>query len=351
MVKVLVLTRLFRGVPMGYGSEFEKQGCEIKTIISEVECSRWNFLYRVRKRLGLSNEKYMIRKDKMFAKLVCDTCESFSPDIIYVCHGTQLRADTVNLLKEKYYVVVDLIDRLEFFPSLINYVGHYHMVYSYIKADCEYLQNKKINCKYLPAVGNPDVFFPIEIEKDIDICFVGATYPEKFYGDRVQIINRLITDFPDCRIFVGGSCAPLRRPIKFVRWFFNRRYRTIYNNRDIDSVECNMIYNRSKICLNINRINTGEGWSERFGNIMFAGSFQIATYNKAIEETFGKMVETFKSYEELRNKIRHYLSNYQLLNEKAQDGHILYQQKVNELREKLDVVSDVLDGYTKFKKV
>ena len=349
MTKVLVLTRMFRGVPMGYGSEFQKRGCEVRTVTSEVECSKWNIVYRIRKRLGLSNERYLERKAIDFAKKINEICEEFSPDIIYVCHGTQLRGQDIDALKEKYYIVVDLIDRLEFFPSLLDRVGHYHKVYSYIKADCEFLEERGVNCKYLPAIGNPEVFYPLNITKDIDICFVGATYPEKYYGDRLVILDRLIADFPDRRIFVGGACAPLRRPVKFFSWLLNSKRRKVYNNRDITSDECNTIYNRSKICLNINRINTGEGWSERLGNIMFSGSFQIVTSNEAIKKTFGEMLDTFASYEELKEKIEFYLSDEPMLAEKTKLGHELYLEKVAEMKADLDIVDDVLQGLSEYK--
>lgn len=349
MKRVLVLTRKFRGTLLGYGSEFEKYGCTVKTIISSVYCSKWNILFRIRNRFGQSNDKYMERKDRRFAKRIFEICEEFKPDIIYVCHGTQLRSDTVDTLKKKYYMVADLVDKLEFFPVLKDYVGHYDMVYTYIKADCEYLNNHNIMCKYLPAIGNSRVFYPMNINKDIDICFVGATYPEKFYGDRKELIDRLIEDFPDAKIFVGGECAPIRRPEKFLQWFFNKKRRQVYNNRDINSEECNVIYNRTKICLNINRINTGDGWSERFGNIMFSGSFQIVTYTEAIERTFGDMVETFHSYEELRDKIKFYLSHYDILEKRASNGYNMYLKKVQNIQKELNIIEDILENSKKLR--
>lgn len=194
----------------------------------------------------------------------------------------------------------------------------------------------------MPATGNSHIFKKMDCKKDIDIAFVGATYPESYYGNRLEIINRLIEDFPDKKIFIGGQCAPLRRPKKFIKWFFDSKKRSIFNNRDIDSYECNKIYNRSKICLNINRINTGEGWSERFGNIMFSGSFQIVNYNRFIAETFGDAVETFQSYDELREKIRYLLNNSDELGRRTEKGYLKYRNIIEKQWEKFNIVEDVI---------
>lgn len=350
MKRVLALTREFRGVPMGYIEEFKKAGCTVKIITSLVDCPKWNIIFRIKKRIGLSNESYYKRKDKKFAKKVLQICDEFQPDIIYVCHGTQLRPATIELLKKKYLIVVDLIDRLEFFPALKEYVPYYDVVYTYNKDDCEYMQKEGINCKFMPAIGNPNIFKKKNVEKDIDICFVGATYPESYYGDRLEIINRLIKDFPDKRIFVGGQCAPLRRPIKFLRWYTDKKKRTVFNNKDIDSYECNEIYNRSKICLNINRINTGEGWSERFGNIMYSGTLQIVTYNDTIVNTFGNAVETFKTYEELRNKIHDLLEDENELEKKTIHGYQAYKRISGDLWNQFNLVDDVFKEYEKLRR-
>lgn len=349
MTRVLVLSRIFRGVTMGYGEEFKQAGCTVKTITSLVDCSKWNIIFRLKKRIGLSNESYFIRKDKSFAKKVISICEEFHPDIIYVCHGTQLRPDTINYLKSRYYIVVDLIDRLDFFPKLKEYVPYYNMVYTYNKDDCEIMNNQGIECRYMPATGNPHIFKKMNINKDIDICFVGATYPEASYGDRLVIMNKLIDDFPDKRIFVGGQCAPIRRPEKFIRWITDKRKRKVFNNKDIDSYECNIIYNRSKICININRINTGDGWSERFGNIMYSGAFQIVTYNENIVRTFGDAVETFKSYDELKDKIKYLLDNEDELNARTEYGYKEYSRITNSLWNSFNIVDDVLKDYKEWK--
>ena len=342
-IKVLVLTRKFRGTTVGFGQDFEEKGCIVKTIVSEVECSRWNIFFRIKNRLGISNKRYMERKDRRFAQYIFNVCREFRPDVIYVCHGTQLRIDTIEKLKKECLLVADLIDRLDFFPVLYEAVPHYDLVYTYNRPDADFLSEQGINCKYMPAIGNHRIFMNKKCNKDIDISFIGATYPEKFYGDRMEIINRLIDDFPEAKFFVGGQCAPLRRPEKFFKWVVNRRRRESINNKDITAAESNAIYNRSKICLNINRINTGDGWSERLGNIMFTGAFQLVTYSKSIEKELGDCVETFCDYDELSNKIKYYLSHDDERISKAEAAYRLYLSKVNEISKEINLVDDVIN--------
>ena len=51
MKKVLVLTRNFRGVELGFGKEFEEKNCVVKTVVSEVYCSKWNIVFRIKNRI------------------------------------------------------------------------------------------------------------------------------------------------------------------------------------------------------------------------------------------------------------------------------------------------------------
>ena len=137
-MKVLVLTRKFYGELMGIGDAFESAGCEVRTIISPTVCTNWNIYIRMKMRLGLSIDNYMRAKDKRFAKKINNICMEYNPDIIYTCHGTQLRAETLDELSKRYFLAADMSDRLDFFPELYDIVGHYDVVYTYSQEDCDY---------------------------------------------------------------------------------------------------------------------------------------------------------------------------------------------------------------------
>ena len=83
----------------------------------------------------------------------------------------------------------------------------------------------------------------------------------------------------------------------------------------------NDLYNRSKIVLNIQCLQSKNGWSSRLAEISGSGAFQIVDFNQYIYEELGNNMVTYTDYKDLKNKLVHYLNNESKIIEMKQKEH------------------------------
>lgn len=309
MRALIVSTERPNGIAFELIKSFQNHNFQIEMIHSPMVCTKWNLFIRLKRRFGMNIESYLDKKSNRFEKRVIKKCMKFRPDVVCDLGAFLLNESVIENIKEQCLIVTILLDRLCFFPRLFKTVGFYDLVYTYSKEDNDFLCAKGIRCKFNHAMGERYSFFPIHMKKTVDVFFVGSMYPEKDYGYRYELLKKLIYDLPNVHFVVGGICAPLRRPRKFFEWFSQKPYRRSFLNKTLSKAECNVLYNKSKICLNLERVNTGNTWSGRLANILRTGSFVITKRNDELDKKFGNDIETFTNYDELKSSIIYYLSN------------------------------------------
>lgn len=305
--RVLVLTRNYHGQLVGSGTGFSGTDFSTITVTSPVNCSKWNFLIRLKIKLSLSVEAFQKRMDQKFNNQIRLLCDTFKPHIVYVVQGIQLDVDTVEYLKKTSFLVADLCDRLSLFPQLYDYLPHYDMVYTYSKDDSDALNSMGTPCIYIPTGTDTALFCPKDLQRDIDLSFVGI-----MYDDRREYLTKLVKELPEVKIRIWGEYAPPRLPLQYLKWLTDKRLKECFLNKEVTRQEVSEIYSRSKICLNMNRDNIGNGWSDRFANIAATKSFQLITYNEMVAELFAGCVGTFDSYEDLKQKVCYFVQQDQL---------------------------------------
>jgi len=102
---------------------------------------------------------------------------------------------------------------------------------------------------HLPLGYDEDIFFPVEVEKDIDICLVGNFYPI-LYQNRLDLIRKLGSDprFTKLKISVIGSAGnmelneSLKKELPSVDFLGKMVYKDI-----------NIVLNRSKVVVNLHQ--------------------------------------------------------------------------------------------------
>ncbi len=138
---------------------------------------------------------------------------------------------------------------------------------------------------YLPEAGNSNVHKPLNLKKDINVCFVGRNY-----GKRRSVVKFLKDNGINIEVYgIGWPSGPV----------------------SVDKMV--EIFSRSKIVLGIN-----DSWG---GGRFFAtcrdfeatlcGSMYITAKNDRIKECFddGKEIVLYKNNEDLLEKIKYYLSH------------------------------------------
>ena len=140
---------------------------------------------------------------------------------------------------------------------------------------------------YLPAGANPDVFVPVERERDIPVLFVG-----KNYGRRAAIVGRLAEQGIDVTCYGDG-----------------------WPRGTVTTAEMVALMNRARITLGIGE--TGDptllSLKGRDFEAPMAGAFYLTQHNPelAAHYALGTEIETWADVGELTAKVRYYLAKPQ----------------------------------------
>lgn len=326
-----------------YEGVFESYGCDVKYIIATTYGSQRDLKMRIKRKLSLNVDLDMDKKRDSLFEEIQDIAQSFKPNIILVVHGIHLREIHIEELKKKYFVAMFMSDKLALYPQIMKYAKYYDVVYTYALDDYETFKNAGVNCKYFPSLGNSRVYKYEELDRDIDVSFVGSLYPKQDYGNRYELLYRLIHDFPTKNIRIYGKCASIKMPIQYFKWITNSFVRERFLNRTITEKECNTVYNRSKICLCIEPM-TGNGWSSRLANMLRTNSFVLTTSNDAVEMMLKRCLITFKDYDDLKDKIEYFLNHKEERESIAEYGFKNYERQVSSFYE-MDRYKSLLDEY------
>lgn len=303
---VLVVTRKFHGTILGAINPSNVDKYNINAIFvwypvkfSKIDLILMPFykLFRVDVERLIENRKKKINSkiDLIFKK--------YKPLGVFVVQGIQLYPYLIDKFKQSSYVACQMADRISLFPELKEYIKHYEMIYTYSSEDAETIKAFGVEGKYVPPQGQ-DIYKPLSTKKTIDVSFVGV-----MYEDRLELLKKLVFDLPNVNfVFYGKYCSRFDFK-KNLEWLFNKRIHKCFKNREITEKKSCVLYNKSKICLNLNRENAGNSWAGRFASILRTKSFQIMTYNDLANDSFHNCLVLFNSVEELENQIVTYLED------------------------------------------
>lgn len=295
--------------PPMFIEELKKEGHKVFLLATSQTCSPFNVFIRFKIRMRMDISSFLKRKKEKFGKKVLAVAKENGADAICDVGGFRLTRNTIDLAKDNYATFLVLKDRLVFYNELEELSYHYDTVYTYSDDDAEELNKKGTRTICFHSKGKENEFYKMNCPKKYDVSFVGKMYPEKDYGHRYEILKKLAFDLPNTSIFVGGECAPLRRPKRFLEWVKSKRLRNVFCNRNLSIKQCNEVYNASRICINIEREGTGNTWSGRLTNLLHAGSFVLASTTGILTELFSNYLVTFSSYDDLKEKILYYLNH------------------------------------------
>lgn len=128
---------------------------------------------------------------------------------------------------------------------------YFDNVYVFEKSDINILADMGIQSSYLPLGYNGKIFFPKEEVRNIDISFIGMPDSERFHT--LEFISKYAVD-NGLSVYICGDWYDKKHFWR--KYKYAKKHPELYkfiNNRMVSAVEAADIYNRSKICLNINR--------------------------------------------------------------------------------------------------
>jgi len=269
--------------------------------------------------------------------------DEFLPNFVFVRLGNYLSNEIVKYMRKSSITILYLGDSLQLYPEMKEKVFDYDAVFSYENSDVDILRSKGINVYPLMGVYDKTQYYPLKIIKDIDISFIGAMYDE-----RIKILKRISKDFSEFKLLFIGNYSKKKYLIDYI-FHFNKKMRLSYMNTTVNFREANEIYNRSKICLNLNRKEANTGWNSRLCEILGTQSLQVVNYNKIVLDEFGDGIVTFTDYDDLKDKIQYFLTNDLDRNEIARKGYNAVSKHTNDakLREVIDIVLELKNIHEK----
>ncbi len=315
-LKCILVQPEFFGTENSTIKSLEDNGFDVIPIIRRIGFK--NPLLLLKQKLGFNMKR---NEDKYYSKLsaeIEELCLKEKPDVLFVTQGLQVLPDAVDRLRKHCITILGLSDRLSLFPQLKERVSHYDIVFTYSKEEIEILNNMSVSALYSYMGYDDTVYYPLDLEKDIDICFVGT-----MYGERRDILEKIAKDFPHYKIaFYGKYASPLHTD-EYFRWVRDPEIHRAFMNKNLKRAEVNELYNSSKICLNINRNNMSKEWTPRIVEIMGTNSFQIVKRNSLIEKDFHDCVCMYDGYDDLKRNIEYYLEHDEERKAMAEKGYII----------------------------
>lgn len=331
-MKVLFITNIRESDSFPfYIQDFVNKGHEVKICPIEGMFPRWNLVVRLKRRFGFNIRNNVQKRKRNLEGKILAYVDEFKPDIVCEINCMMLNAHCADKIRKKCFLTAKMIDRINFFPEYYEegFSKHYDVIYTYSLDDYELINSISNNCVFIPAMCEEAVYHNDNLKRDIDISFIGKIYPEKDYGDRYKILCKLVNDMPKLNIFIGGECAPLRHPKKFIEWHSNPLYKKAFNNKQISKNECNEIYNKSKIAISMERNGTGNSWSGRLVNLFGTNTFVLASDDsEMLKNYFEGCYVHFNNYDDLKEKIHFYLENEEKRNRVANKAY----QRIQELK-------------------
>ena len=135
--------------------------------------------------------------------------------------------------------------------EFIKKLKFYNRVYAFEKKDVPYLKQAGINAEYLPWGYSEKFFYNMSVNEDIDISFIGMPDDDRLktaeclaqYASEHNLNFRIYGEWYDKRHF-------------WRKYKYSKQHPYLYEcieNRMVSAAESAKIYNRSKLCMNINR--------------------------------------------------------------------------------------------------
>lgn len=188
------------------------------------------------------------------------------------------------------YFPDDILVYSQYEPLIAKLGPHYDMVYTFDLYSID--KFRELGCKqvkWLPSYTGKDMFYDMELRRDIDICFIGS-----INESRKIMLEKVKKEFP---------------------------LKIILFEQGIKGFKYAQAMNRSKIVLNLAQGNTGT--SQRVFEGMACGAFMLTNYIGIDERLFNDREHLcyWKDEKQLLNLIRFYLDiNEETRKQIAQTG-------------------------------
>lgn len=260
----------------------------------------------------------------------------FSPDLVLLIRGISFRDDVLMQIKKTTPLFGWWIEKEERMEEAFREINLFDWYY-FMNSSCIETGTQRgfLNMSLLRHAVDPDAFYPMDnIEKEFDICFVGNWSPKRqvFIESLLKVTNNIV---------IYG-----RKWVK--KNLFNIELRRCVKGKYIDGKEMVMLYNKSRIVLNITNWGFGEGkkrsgMNMRILEVPATGAFLLTDGSRDMDAivTPGRHIAVYESIEDCVRLAKYYLNNTAERELIAKEGciHVRNNYTYN------DVVNHIIDTY------
>lgn len=270
------------------------------------------------------------------------TATEYAPTIFFAQNESDILPETIEEIRSRGAITVNLNGDYAFDSARYQYLPisfkHYDVILYGEKMWLENYRRIAPRTRFYKTVGAyaEKYFFPVDASREqrlsefaADCSFAGSAYGFKAEGHyRVEILNSVA----DLGLAIWGGDA-------WERYFgYFPRLRGCYRGRSLSFDELNLLYQASSINLNITNPQCLTTFQQRFFEVAAAGGFQIADWKEELFDYADEnQLATFRTIDELRDKIGYYLSHEservamaRALHERIVAGKHTYADRMNE---------------------
>lgn len=304
MKKILIVGPLFFGYSKSVAKAFEKQGFAVDLFDEWTEGSVDNFKEKIVYNLSRDKHVFFNNKYEQFNSSIRKRYAASNPDMVFIIRGAILTKETL-LFMNKSKLILWMMDSIFTVPNTLRNIALYDHVFLFEKEDIPVLkQQHNINGYFLPLALDESVYFPVpSAEKPIDILFVGNLYEK-----RIALFNKIIERFPGINLKIYGHYFSKLRNLR--RYLF-RKDKKYYTNAVVSPSELNILYSKTKICLNVHHSQSVYGVNQRFFEICGAQTLQVCDRHGFITDNFkNNEVVIYDTDEELFEQLKDIMADY-----------------------------------------
>jgi spore maturation protein CgeB len=327
--KVLLIGPDCFGYNQSIASAFDDNRFEVKIIDYSVQFGQISLTNKISYFFSAHRILTTVKLLTKLNKHIISVYNQYCPDIVLIIKGDTLFEETVLKMKRSKNILW-MLDGIFYNPQSMKLVDKVDAVFLFEKSEEESIKKINQNTFYLPSAFDDQIFKKLGLRKDIDLLFIGT-----LHDSRVKLLEKLHKAFP--QLMMKVFCERYRfykTPVKYLKSLKD----PIFINRFVTPAEANILYNRSKICLNMHHEQSVYGINPRFFEITGANALQVVDYKPFFDEYFsGYPIRTYKTDAELFELISQYFSKNE-----QQDDHGLYDMvnKYHTYRNRVEFILD-----------
>ena len=239
-------------------------------------------------KLGFVIEFY----NRYLNRKIVELYHEFKPDIVIVIKGHKITKESIlEMEKSKNFLwMMDDFNNVENFNQNAQF---YDNIIVFDEENFESLSKNEVSCIYAPLALDNQIYKKLVIEKKFDVTFIGSL--NKY---RLDVFKNVIDEFGNLNINIFGKLSSYRLIFYKIRIKFSK-YKKNFVFKDVSAEESNIIYNQSKVVINLHQNKSKSGTNLRFFEIIGSGTIQIVNEKKFISENFGELVVTFNNTSDL----------------------------------------------------